>query len=104
MTIAPEHPTRTAPVVDVRFTAAGIPLAVRYDGHIWAVAADPVRWYERESWWETQTRVPAGAAVVDVTIWQVQVQLHGGAPLRTMELRQRPMTDHWILASIDDAS
>jgi hypothetical protein len=29
--------------VDVRFTAAGTPLAVRHEGRLWAVAADPVR-------------------------------------------------------------
>jgi hypothetical protein len=27
--------------VDVRFTATGIPLAVRYNGRVWAVAAKP---------------------------------------------------------------
>ena len=104
MTIAPEHPTRTAPVVDVRFTFDGTPLAVRYDGHIWAVTADPVRWYERESWWETQNRAPVGAVVVDTTIWQVQVRINSSSPLQTMELPQPAMTDHWILASIDDAT
>lgn len=31
--------------VDVRFTPAGNPLAVRYNGRIWAVMADPVHWF-----------------------------------------------------------
>ncbi|WP_432246111.1 hypothetical protein ACRB8A_19710 (plasmid) [Arthrobacter sp. G.S.26] len=93
-----------AAAVDVRFTLDGTPLAVRYDGHIWAVAADPVRWFERESWWETQNRAPVGAAVVDTTIWQVQVRINSASPLRTMQLRQPAMTDHWILTSIDDAT
>jgi hypothetical protein len=45
--------TLDAPV-DVRFTAAGTPLAVRYDGRVWAVAAEPLHWFTRDSWWETQ--------------------------------------------------
>uniref|UniRef100_UPI003F4921D0 hypothetical protein n=1 Tax=Paenarthrobacter nicotinovorans TaxID=29320 RepID=UPI003F4921D0 len=93
-----------AAAVDVRFTLDGTPLAVRYDGRIWAVAAEPVRWFERESWWETQNRAPAGAAVVDTTVWQVQVRINSASPLRTMQLRQPVMTDHWILAFIDDAT
>lgn len=44
MTIPPEAPALNAPV-NVRFTKAGIPLAVRYDGKIWAVAAEPYLWY-----------------------------------------------------------
>ena len=48
MTITPEAPTLNAPV-DVRFTAAGTPLAVRYDGRIWAVAAEPVHWFTGSS-------------------------------------------------------
>lgn len=96
--------TPLATSVDVRFTLNGTPLAVRYGGHVWAVAADPVRWFERESWWETQTRLPVGAAVLDATVWQVQVRINSNSPLRTMKLRKRPMTDAWLLDSIDDAT
>ncbi|GAA2134545.1 hypothetical protein GCM10009825_18260 [Arthrobacter humicola] len=39
--------------MDVQFTAAGTPLAVRHEGRIWAVAADPVRWFARDSCWDT---------------------------------------------------
>jgi hypothetical protein len=38
------------------------------------------------------------------TVWQVQVRINSNSPLRTVQLRKRPMTDHWILASIDDAA
>jgi hypothetical protein len=44
MTITPEAPTLNTPV-DVRFTTAGTPLAVRNDGKIWAVAAEPLHWF-----------------------------------------------------------
>jgi hypothetical protein len=56
--------------VDVRFTAAGTPLAVRHDGRIWAVAADPVRWFTRDVWWETRRSAPVGAGnLVDIEYW-----------------------------------
>jgi len=35
--------------VEVRFTPAGTPLAVRYDGRIWEVAAEPVHWFTRDA-------------------------------------------------------
>ncbi|GAA1499329.1 hypothetical protein [Paeniglutamicibacter kerguelensis] len=40
MTTTPNKKTLDVPV-DVRFTATGIPLAVRYNWRIWAVAAMP---------------------------------------------------------------
>ena len=101
---AVQSETALAAPVDVRFTLDGTPLAIRHDGHVWAVATDPVRWFERESWWETQHRAPTGAAVVDVTVWRVQVRINGASPLRTMEIRRRPMTEQWVLSSIDDAA
>lgn len=93
-----------AAAVDVRFTLAGEPLAIRYNGNVWAVAGDPVRWFERESWWVTHLRAPVGSAVVDVEVWRVQVRINTASPLRTMEIRRRPTTEQWILASIDDAA
>ncbi|MET3174729.1 UNVERIFIED_ORG: hypothetical protein ABIB52_002580 [Arthrobacter sp. UYCu721] len=101
---AVQSETVPAAAVEVRFTLAGEPLAIRYNGNVWAVAADPVRWFERESWWETQLRAPAGAAVVDIAVWRVQVRINSASPLRTMEIRRRPTTEQWILASIDDAA
>lgn len=65
MTLAPEHPTHetgSLPVVSVRFSPDGTPLAVRHDGRIWMV--DPAlhtnHWYSRAAWWETRNRAPRG--------------------------------------------
>jgi len=70
--------------VDVRFTAAGAPLAIRHDGRVWAVATEPVHWFARDSWWETQRTAPVGVGnVVDIEHWRVQVRLicpHRGVP------------------------
>lgn len=103
MTIAPEAPTLNAPV-DVRFTKAGTPLAVRYDGRIWAVTEEPVHWFTRDSWWETRRNVPVGVGnVVDIEHWRVQVRLGGSdSQLRTFDLRSEPLAEQWVLEAITD--
>jgi hypothetical protein len=90
--------------VDIRFTAAGAPLAIRHDGRVWAVAAEPVHWFARDSWWETQRTAPVGVGnVVDVEHWRVQVRLGSStSALRTFELRRDPLSKQWLLESITD--
>ena len=89
--------------VDIRLTATGTPLAVRFDGRVWAVAADPVHWFTRDSWWETQQTVPVGVGnVVDIEFWRVQVKLSSNSALRTFELRRDPLSEQWLLDSITD--
>jgi hypothetical protein len=110
MTIAPDAPTLNAPTlnlpVDVRFTPAGTPLAIRYDGGIWIVdpELDSLHWYTRDSWWDTRTTAPRGVGnVVDVEHWRVQVRLGASTSgLRTFELRREPLSEQWLLASIAD--
>jgi hypothetical protein len=90
--------------VDVRFTANGTPLAVRYEGRVWAVGAEPVHWFERDSWWETRRTAPRGVGnVVDIERWRLQVRLGAStSALRTFELRRDPLSEQWLLASITD--
>jgi hypothetical protein len=104
MTVTTEAPTLNTPV-DVRFTKAGTPLAVRYDGRIWAVTEEPVHWFTRDSWWETRRSVPVGVGnVVDIEHWRVQVRLGGSdSPLRTFELRREPLAEQWLLEAITDS-
>ncbi len=88
---------------DVRFTAAGTPLAVRHEGRERAVAAEPVHWFTRDSWWETRRSVPVGVGnVVDIEHWRVQVCLGSSSPLRTFELRRDPLSEQWLLEAITD--
>lgn len=103
MTATANETTLNTPV-DVRFTAAGTPLAVRYEGRVWAVAAEPLRWFARDSWWETQRTVPVGAGnVVDIEHWRLQVRLGSStSALRTFELRRDPLSKQWLLESITD--
>ncbi|KIC68720.1 hypothetical protein [Pseudarthrobacter phenanthrenivorans] len=102
MTISPEAPAPNVPV-DVRFTTAGTPLAVRYDGKLWPVAAEPLHWFTRDSWWVTRKSVPVGIGnVVDIEHWRLQVRADSMSPLRTFELRREPLSEQWLLESISD--
>jgi hypothetical protein len=90
--------------VDVRFTPAGTPLAVRHEGRIWAVAADPVHWFDRDAWWDTRRTAAVGSGdLVSVEYWRVQVRLGSSSALRTFTLRRNPLTTRWLLESISDA-
>jgi hypothetical protein len=90
--------------VDVRFTPAGTPLAVRFDGRIWAVAADPLHWFTRDAWWDTQRTAAVGSGdLVSIEFWRVQVRLGSSCALRTFELRRDPLSEQWLLESITDS-
>jgi hypothetical protein len=102
VTATASETTLDAPV-DVRFTPAGVPLAVRYNGRIWVVAAEPVRWFSRSDWWRTAKRGPVGIGnLVDIEHLQVQVRLTSTSALRTFELRRDPLSEQWLLAGITD--
>ena len=107
MTAVATETTLDVPVdvaVDVRFTPAGTPLAIRHDGRVWAVAADPVRWFTRDPWWDTRTTAAPGTGdLVSIEIWQVQVRLgSSNSALRTFTLRRNPLSTQWLLDSITD--
>lgn len=89
--------------VDVRFTPAGTPLAVRFDDRIWAVAADPVHWFTRDAWWNTRRTAAVGSGdLVSIEYWRVQVRLGSNSALRTFILRRNPLSTQWVLESISD--
>jgi hypothetical protein len=89
--------------VDVRFTLAGTPLAVRHEGRIWAVAADPVHWFTRDAWWDTRRTAAVGSGdLVSIEYWRVQVRLGSTSALRTFTMRRNPLSVQWLLESISD--
>ncbi|MGY2747647.1 hypothetical protein [Arthrobacter sp. UYCu723] len=89
--------------VDVRFTPAGTPLAVRHEGRIWAVAAAPVHWFTRDAWWDTQRTAAVGSGdLVSIEYWRVQVRLNTNSALRTFTLRRNPLSTQWLLEDISD--
>ena len=90
--------------VDVRFTPAGTPLAVRHEGRIWAVAADPVHWFTRDARRDTQrTAAVASGDPVSIEYWRIQVRLgSSNSALRTFTLRRNPLSTQWLLENISD--
>lgn len=89
--------------MDVRFTPAGNPLAVRHNGRIWAVMADPLHWFARNSWSDTRRPAAVGSGdLVNVEYWRVQVGLASNSALRTFTLRRDPLSSQWLLESIAD--
>lgn len=63
--------------VSVTVTAEGVPVAFELNGRTWVVGAEPVRWFERRKWWETDARMgrPGEALRIDVEVWQLQARL-----------------------------
>lgn len=89
--------------VDLRLASSGVPLAVRFEGRVWVVAADPVHWFSRASWWLEGRGVPKGVGdVVNVEYWRVQVRLTATSALRTFTVRRDPRSEQWVLESVDD--
>jgi hypothetical protein len=101
--LATANETTLDVAVDVRFTPAGQPLAVRHEGGIWAVAADPVHWFARDAWWDTRRTAAVGSGdLVSVEYWRVQVRLGTNSALRTFTLRRNPLSPRWLLENISD--
>lgn len=77
----------------------GRPQTVVRGGREWLVGAEPVRWFERVSWWEAERRMPKGLSRVDVEVWQVQARLgrNGGSALTTMEIIRDGLGGGWRL-------
>ncbi|MCA4131850.1 hypothetical protein [Arthrobacter sp. M4] len=86
------------------FTAKGVPLAVRHEGRIWAVVAEPVHWFDRCDWWKTSRRAPVGSGdLVSVEHWRLQVRLGASTSARrTFHLRRDPLSEQWLLAGVTD--
>jgi hypothetical protein len=96
------HGTQGEPV-QVRFTAAGVPPAVRWRGRAWPVAAEPFHWFDRFNWWESGLgAAPGRGNLVDIECWRLQVRVTSTSPLRTFELRRYPGREDWQLAGISD--
>ncbi|WP_043795012.1 hypothetical protein [Pseudarthrobacter chlorophenolicus] len=60
----------------ITLNAEGVPVSFELDGRTWVVGAEPVRWFERRSWWETDLRMgrQGEARRIDVAVWQLQAR------------------------------
>ncbi|WP_227471713.1 hypothetical protein [Paenarthrobacter sp. YJN-5] len=86
--------------VDVTVNPEGIPVSFELEGRTWVVGAEPVRWYERRNWWETDRRMgrPGEARSIDVQVWQLQARLgrNPSSDLVTFEVI-RDETGRWLV-------
>jgi hypothetical protein len=93
--------------VMMRMAPDGRPLAIVRGGREWTVGAEPVRWFERISWWEAERRMPKGLGRVDIEVWRVQARLgrNTNSALTTMELIRDGLGGGWRLrGAIADAA
>ncbi|WP_051388995.1 DUF6504 family protein [Arthrobacter sp. 35W] len=91
--------------VEVELSAEGLPLRLAWQGGSYELGADPVRWYERRSWWEKELRAPLGhgPGLVDHEIWRVQARLDGKGELYTFDLSRHVGSGRWRMIRIHDA-
>lgn len=77
----------------------GHPLSLVRGGREWTIDAEPVRWFERVSWWEAERRMPKGLGRVDIEVWRVQARLgrNTNSALTTMELIRDGLGGGWQL-------
>lgn len=63
--------------VVVSLSPEGVPVSFELAGRTWFVGVEPVRWYERRSWWETDRRMArqGESRRIDVEVWQLQAHL-----------------------------
>lgn len=84
-------------IVEVQFATTGQPLRVRRQGRIWAVVAEPLRWFERINWWESELRASKNSKFrIDALVWQVQVSIGAKtSDVLTWELVHQSFTGGW---------
>lgn len=91
-------------LVDVLFTAAGVPWKIRRGGRVWQVVVEPTHHYERVKWWELSGfSIKKGMADrIDYAVWRVQVRL-GANPrsdIVTWELVEHPRAESWSIRDV----
>ncbi|WP_284989151.1 hypothetical protein [Arthrobacter sp. efr-133-TYG-120] len=93
--------------IAVRFSPDGAPLAVRYDGRIWAVDPDAgaAHWFGRDGGRHRSASAASdGEDPAAVEHWRLQVRLSSDSALSTFHLQRSPQSPDWFLADISDAS
>jgi hypothetical protein len=91
--------------VEVDCSSAGIPVSLLWQGCSYTIGPEPVRWYERRSWWEEEIRaeVGRGPGLVDHEIWRVQARAGGKGPAWTFDLSHHLGSNRWRLLRLHDA-
>lgn len=87
--------------IDVTTSDGGSPIYFALGGQIWLIGAEPVRWFERVSWWETKTRMSNrdGNSRIDVEVWQLQAYPAAGDPTELTTFEVVRDGDSWTVRS-----
>lgn len=88
--------------VQVTLSATGIPLRLHWQGKQWHVCAEPLRWFERRTWWAEDPRAQRGhgPGLVDHEIWRLQLRLGTRDAPRTVHVSHRLDTGRWRLINL----
>jgi hypothetical protein len=91
--------------VEVACSPAGQPVRLVWGNRTYRIVAEPVRWYQRRSWWaeEQRAELGRGAGLVDHEIWRVQVRLGERSQVRTLDLSRQGNPGRWRLIKVHDA-
>jgi hypothetical protein len=92
--------------IAVRFSPDGAPLAVRYDGCIWAVDPDAgaVHWLGHEGWRELGDPARTdGEGPASVEHWQLHARLNSASALRIFHVQRKLRSPDWFLVGVTDA-
>lgn len=94
--------------VAVECTPDGTPHRLHWNGRDYALAAHPLRWYERRRWWAEEHRAEKGRGpgLVDHEIWRLQVRLARArnAPLQTLDVAHHHDSGRWRLVRTHDGA
>ncbi|WP_253901476.1 hypothetical protein [Arthrobacter sp. PAMC 25486] len=91
--------------VDVVYSAQGALVQLSWRGVLYDVEPEPLCWYERRPWWQSDERLPPGAGVgtVDTQMWRLV--LSGGEGQRfTLDVVHYRPADRWRAIKIYDAA
>lgn len=88
--------------IQVDVTTSGMPLRVTWQGRVYKVVAEPVRWFERRRWWEHPEPGEAGpgGGVIDHELWRLQVRLAPGEEVTTFDVSHRIGTSRWRMICV----
>lgn len=88
----------------VRFDGGNRPLAVRYDGRIWAVEPDTVavHWFSRPDGSSGEMSLAFRGDANSVENWRVQVRPAARSRLRAFHLQREAHSSLWRLLSLTD--
>lgn len=91
--------------IEVMSSPDGELVQLSWRGACYSIEPHPLCWYERRSWWESESRVPPGegAGLVDLQMWRLQVRRAGIDDELTLDVVHHLPDGPWRVIKIYDA-